>query len=139
MLTLKEEILLEIATLAQQSIKASDSRYGNEMTALSGDELWERFIDAEKVPSLPEKKLERILRTLTQDELCQLKAIIWLGRDTVFDGDHTDNTTTYEELYREAKQYNDEYAVEYITDKWPVIARYIKRGMLLVRDVERTE
>ena len=150
MLTLSEEKLREIARLAKQCIGTDKTRSRKpDLSGIGDDPKPDLFespsaeemieIIFNTVPSLPETKLSKLLDSLSHEEMCQLMALIWLGRDH-YPHDSVDIETAQEQhlrLYREACQTHDQYSVEYVSGKYPLLSEYIERGMFLLSLAEK--
>lgn len=146
---ISEQKLREIGDLADQSNRTAEtrirkpdySRHGEEEVKsdgfVTGDAITEVILDEMKIPSLPETKLYRLLQSLTREEMCQLQAIMWLGRDSFVGGDCSDEQEEFSSLYQHAKKSYDEYCVEYVIAKSPVLKEHITRGMVLLSMAEK--
>lgn len=128
---LTEEKLTEIKRLSSQVFATYQARFGEASEVKTFAGLCNEWLEQEKVPSLPDEKLIRVLNSFSKEELCELQAIIWLGRDTVA-SDEITGESTYQEYYEYALKNHTEHDVEYILGKSMVLPKYLARGMLAV-------
>lgn len=128
---LTEEKLLEIKKLSEKILDTEISRFGIGQLK-SGSKMNEELLERLTIPSLPEEKLRRILEGLAREELCEIQALMWLGRDTVENCDTATDRETYEGLYREAVETSNKHDVDYIMGKSEVLAQYLIRGMIVI-------
>lgn len=109
---ISKDRLAEIIELAE---KANPSRAPR---IVSGDDLLSM---ASLKPTDEEIELRRALRALSKDELCELMAVMWIGR-----GEH--EPSAFDDLVRHAFNSSDEGDICYVAGKSP-LARYLRDGL----------
>lgn len=108
-----------------------ESRFGNEDGVKTDKELTEELIESFKVPCLAKEKLIRILESLSKEEICELQAVMWLGRDSVT-SDELNRESSFEKYYEYAFNNYTVNDVNYILGKSNMLPKYLIRGMIAV-------
>jgi hypothetical protein len=125
----------EIIRLSEQAKKTNESRFGNiNSTRLLTDEM---FWEGLEQPSLPELSLDKMLSTLSKEEVVSVMTLMWVGRE-YDDGDFNNRIKLLENMYLEAKRSvcSDGSHIPYISGKYPVLSRYLKLGFIIWQETQ---
>jgi hypothetical protein len=107
---ISNEQLNELINLANES-KAATKR---DHALLRGSE------GCDSQPTEQQRKLISFLKSMNKEQLCEVKALMWLGRG---DG------SSLESNYSHAINIHDEYAVNYIAEKVDSLGMYLMKGI----------
>lgn len=126
---INQDTLFEIVTLCEMSLETYRSRHGDKIEMVTAIEVMDKLLDETSVPTLPDEKLYRLLTSLSDAELYELQALLWIGRDTVEDGDSI-NQESFHDHVTHAKKTASDADADYIYGKRYSLGMYLRKGII---------